>query len=164
MGRNKTWLSHSSRLLDSMIGGWEYSALLHMRSGVRFDVTSSVSTLNNGQGNRPDRVGKGKLSHPTIADWFDTSAFVNHLQEGTYGNSGINPLHGPDQIQLDSSLEKKFDLVESAQLEFRVDSFNTFNHPGFGLPDSGVGDGAEGQITSTSVDNRRLQFSLRLSF
>jgi hypothetical protein len=89
---------------------------------------------------------------------------VNHLQEGTYGNSGINPLHGPDQVLLDSSLEKKFDLVERAKLEFRVDAFNTFNHPTFGLPDSNVGDGSEGQITSTSVDNRRLQLSLRLSF
>ncbi len=164
VGRNKTWLRHTNRFVDAFVGGWEYSALLHMRSGVRFDVTSDVSTLNNGQGNRPDRVGSGTLKNPTIADWFDTSAFVNHLQEGTYGNSGINPLYGPDQIQLDSSLEKTFDLVERAQLEFRADAFNTFNHPAFGLPDSVVGDAAEGQITSTSVDNRRLQLSLRLSF
>jgi outer membrane receptor protein involved in Fe transport len=164
VGRGKAWINHSNRLVDALIGGWQYSALLHMRSGVRFDVTSGASTLNNGQTNRPDRTGSGKLSHPTIAQWFDTSAFVDHEQEGTYGNSGINPLHGDDQIQLDSSLEKKFALVEGAQLEFRVDAFNTFNHPDFGTPDSFVGDGGEGQITSTSVDNRRLQLSLRLSF
>ncbi|MCU1250540.1 MAG: hypothetical protein JWQ49_3569 [Edaphobacter sp.] len=164
VGRGKVLLADSSRLVDTLIGGWEYSALLHMRSGVRFDVTSTVSTLNNGQGNRPDRVGTGKLSHPTIARWFDTTAFVNHLQEGTYGNSGINPLHGDDQIQLDSSLAKTFPLYESTRLEFRVDAFNTFNHPDFGLPDAIVGDAAEGQVTSTSVDNRRLQVSLRLSF
>ena len=62
------------------------------------------------------------------------------------------------------SLEKTFALVESTQLEFRVDAFNTFNHPDFGTPDSVVGDGGEGQVSSTSVDNRRLQFSLRFSF
>jgi hypothetical protein len=135
-----------------------------MRSGVRFDVTSAVTHLNNGQSNRPDRIGNGKLSHPTIADWFDTSAFIDHVGQGTYGNAGVFPLYGDDQIQLDSSLEKTFALVEHTQLEFRVDAFNTFNHPDFGTPDSTVGDGGEGQVTSTSVDNRRLQLSLRLSF
>ncbi|WP_174239964.1 hypothetical protein [Acidobacterium sp. S8] len=164
VGRGKTYMSHGSRLVDTLIGGWEYSALLHMRSGVRFDVTSAVGTLNNGQSNRPDRIGNGTLSHPTIDKWFDTSAFVNHLTEGTYGNAGINPLHGDDQIQLDSSLEKTFALVEGTQLEFRIDAFNTFNHPDFGTPDSVVGDGSEVQVSSTSVDNRRLQFSLRFSF
>ena len=164
VGRGKTFLGHSDRLLDTLVGGWEFSSLLHMRSGARFDVTSGVSHLNNGQSNRPDRIGSGKLSHPTIADWFDTSAFIDHAGQGTYGDAGINPLYGDDQVQLDSSLEKKFSLFESAELQFRVDAFNTFNHPDFALPDSTVGDGGEGQITSTSVDNRRLQLSLRLSF
>jgi hypothetical protein len=164
IGRGKRFLGNSDRLVDALVGGWQYSALLHMRSGVRFDVTSDVSTLNNGQGNRPDRIGSGQLKHPTLAEWFDTSAFVNHLQEGTYGNANVFPLHGDNQIQLDSSLDKTFGLVEGTQLQFRVDAFNTFNHPDFGTPDATVGDGGEGQVTSTSVDNRRLQLSLRLSF
>jgi len=164
VGRGKAFLSHGNRLVDTVLGGWEYSALLHMRSGVRFDVTSSVSHLNNGQGNRPDRIGSGKLDHPTIAKWFDTSAFIDHQAEGTYGDAGVDPLHGDDQIQLDSSLAKTFNLFEGTQLEFRADAFNTLNHPDFGTPDANVGDGGEGQITSTSVDNRRMQLSLRLSF
>jgi hypothetical protein len=164
VGRGKQFLAHGNRLVDAVLGGWEYSALLHMRSGVRFDVTSSVSHLNNGQGNRADRVGNGKLNHPTIAKWFDTSAFVDHQGEGTYGNAGVYPLHGDDQVQLDSSLAKTFNLFEGTHLEFRADAFNTFNHPDFGTPDAVVGDGGEGQVTSTSVDNRRMQLSLRLSF
>jgi hypothetical protein len=164
VGKGKTYLGSANRLVDAVLGGWSYSALWHMRSGVRFDVTSAVTHLNNGQSNRPDRIGNGKLSHPTIADWFDTSAFIDHVGQGTYGNAGVFPLYGDDQIQLDSSLEKTFALVEHTQLEFRVDAFNTFNHPDFGTPDSTVGDGGEGQVTSTSVDNRRLQLSLRLSF
>jgi hypothetical protein len=164
IGRGQTFLGHSNRLVDTFLGGWQYSALLHMRSGVRFDVTSAVSHLNNGQSNRPDRIGSGKLSNPTIDKWFDTSAFIDHADQGTYGDAGVFPLHGDDQIQLDSSLEKTFHLVESTQLLFRVDAFNTFNHPDFGTPDSTVGDGGEGQVTATSVDNRRLQLSLRLSF
>ena len=164
VGRGKMFLNHGNRLVDTLLGGWEYSALLHMRSGVRFDVSSGVSHLNNGQGNRPDRIGNGELSHPTIARWFDTAAFIDHQAEGTYGNAGVFPLHGDDQIQLDSSLAKTFHLFERANLEFRADAFNTFNHPDFGTPDATVGDGGEGQVTSTSVDNRRMQLSLRLTF
>jgi hypothetical protein len=109
-------------------------------------------------------VGSGKLSHPTVAKWFDTSAFVVHTTPMTYGTADVNPLHSDGQQQLDSSLSKTFRVTERQQVEFRVDAFNTFNHPNFSAPDSVVGDDAEGQVSSTSVDNRRLQFALRYSF
>jgi len=47
---------------------------------------------------------------------------------------------------------------------FRTDVFNTFNHPNFSAPDNVVGDSAEGQVSSTAIDNRRLQVALRYSF
>jgi hypothetical protein len=165
VGRGMPFLGGINRVLDAIIGGWEYSALLHIRSGARFDVTTSDTTsLNNGQTNRADRVGNGELSHPTVADWFDTGAFITHTTPMTYGTAGINPLHSDGQQQLDSSLSKDFHLTERQQLEVRTDVFNTFNHSNFSAPDSNVGDGTEGQVFSTSVDNRRLQFSLRYSF
>jgi len=57
-----------------------------------------------------------------------------------------------------------FPSNRAAAAEFRADVFNTFNHPNFGAPDSGVGSGTEGEVFSTSVDNRRMQVSLRYSF
>ncbi|MDE1162267.1 MAG: TonB-dependent receptor [Acidobacteriaceae bacterium] len=165
VGRGKAYLGHVNRFVDAVIGGWEYSALLHIRSGTRFDVTTNDTTsLNNGQTNRPDRNGNGTLSHPTVAKWFDASAFSVHTDSMTYGTAGVNPLHADGQQQLDSSLSKLFELVNGYHLEFRVDAFNTFNHPNFAAPDSVIGDSAVGQVTSTSTDNRRLQLALRLSF
>jgi hypothetical protein len=166
VGRGQKYLNHANRVVDALLGGWEYSALLHIRSGTRFDVTSSGDTtsLNNGQTNRPDRIGNGALSHPTVSDWFDTSAFIVHTTPDTYGTSGINPLHADGEQQLDSSISKTFHITERQALEFRVDAFNTFNHPNFSAPDSNVGDAAEGQVTATAIDNRRLQGSLRYSF
>lgn len=164
-GRGKRYLGNANRFVDTILGGWEYSALLHIRSGARFDVTTNDTTsLNNGQTNRPDRHGSGQLSHPTVAKWFDASAFSVHTTPMTYGTSGVNPLHTDGQQQLDSSLSKIFHVTERYQVEFRTDAFNTFNHPNFAAPDSVVGDSAVGQVTSTSVENRRLQFALRLSF
>jgi hypothetical protein len=50
-------------------------------------------------------------------------------------------------------------------MQFRADAFNTFNHPNFAAPSSPVvGNPSEAQVTSTSVDNRRMQFGLRLFF
>jgi hypothetical protein len=82
----------------------------------------------------------------------------------TYGNARANPLHADGQQQLDSSLSKTFRLTERQALQFRADAFNTFNHPNFYAPDSIVGDAAEGQVFTTAIDNRRMQFSLRYSF
>jgi hypothetical protein len=45
-----------------------------------------------------------------------------------------------------------------------ADAFNAFNHPNFASPDNIVGDPSEGRVFSTSIDNRRMQFSLRYSF
>jgi Carboxypeptidase regulatory-like domain/TonB dependent receptor-like, beta-barrel len=164
-GRGQRFLGNSNRLVDAVLGGWEYNALLHIRSGTRFDVVTNDSTsLNNGQTNRADRIGNGKLSNPTVNKWFDTTAFIVHSAAETYGDSGINPLHADAEQQLDSSLSKTFHITERQALEFRVDAFNTFNHPNFSAPDNTVGDSGEGQVTSTVVDNRRLQGALRYSF
>jgi hypothetical protein len=165
VGHGRHFLSSSNRFVDAVLGGWQYAALLHIRSGTRFDiVTSDGTSLNNGQTNRADRVGSGVLSSPSVNEWFDTSAFVIHSTPETYGNAGIDPLHADGQQQLDSSLSKTFRITERQQLQFRADAFNTFNHPNFAAPDNIVGDPSEGQVFSTSIDNRRMQFSLRYSF
>jgi hypothetical protein len=164
-GHGRHYLGDANRLVDVLLGGWQFSGLLHIRSGARFDVgTGDTTSLNNGQTNRADRIASGQLHDPTVDKWFDTTAFVIHSAPMTYGTSGINALHSDGQQQLDSSISKIFHVTERQQLQFRMDVFNTFNHPNFAAPDATVGDAAEGQVTSTSVDNRRLQFALRYSF
>ena len=155
-----------NRGLDAILGGWQVSGFIHLRSGTRFGVSSPVSRLNNGQGNRPDRIGDGNLppGQRTLQRWFDTAVFVNHLEEQTYGTAGTNPLYADGQGQLDSSILKTFRITERQALEFRADFFNTFNHPDFNPPRATVGSSANGRVTATSIDGRRMQFGLRLSF
>jgi Carboxypeptidase regulatory-like domain len=164
VGRGRAFGSNMSRPLDAVLGGWQYAGLIHIRSGTRFDVYSGVSLLNNGQGNRPNRICNGSISHPTPDMWYDPSCFVDDTVPDTYGNAGVNPLYADGQQQLDSSLSKTFDITERINLQFRVDVFNTFNHTNFGSPDSFVGDSTAGQVFYTSVDQRRMQFGLRLHF
>ncbi len=164
VGRGKQFLGNANRFADAILGGWQYSGLLTIRSGLRFDVASGVSLLNNGQGNRANRVCSGNISNPTVNQWFNTSCFVDNLTPDTYGNAGVNPLYTDGLQQLDSSLFKTFNITERINVQFRADAFNTFNHPNFSAPDAYVGDPSMGQIFSTSVDNRRMQFGLRLLF
>lgn len=163
-GRGQAFFPNMNRALDTVIGGWRYSGLLHIASGTRFDVSSGVSLLNNGQGNRPDRLCNGAISKPTPNMWYDPSCFVDDLIQQTYGNAGINPLYGDGLQQLDSSFFKTVKIAERFNLEIRADLFNTFNHTNFGAPSSSVGDPSAGQVFSTSIDQRRMQFGLRLFF
>jgi TPP-dependent trihydroxycyclohexane-1,2-dione (THcHDO) dehydratase len=48
-----------------------------------------------------------------------------------FGNSGKDALVGPRNTNFTTALYKSFAITESARVELRVDSFNTFNHTQF---------------------------------
>ncbi len=165
---------------DSKIGGWQVSAIGYFRTGLPFTVTTNVPIRSTGNGsggllpaNRPDRVGDGSLSNPTIDKWFDTAAFAIPADNtGTYGTSGRNILRGPKQFNIDMSLIKMttFGKVSS---QFRVDAFNVLNHPQFAQPNGQIGNASVGQITSMlsnpscslcGTTERNIQFSMKLLF
>jgi hypothetical protein len=68
---------------------------------------------------------------------------------------------------------KTIRFLEKQSVQFRTEFFNAFNHPQFSNPNYGPGatyalpnvrSGAFGQITSTSVNPRVIQFALKYSF
>ncbi|MGH9468694.1 MAG: TonB-dependent receptor domain-containing protein, partial [Terriglobales bacterium] len=91
-----------------------------------------------------------------------------------FGTLGVGVVKGPDQANWDMSLGKHFGagwINETSNVEFRADFFNTFNHPQFadpntGLPQPGTPASANtfGYITSTTVNPRVVQLGLVLTF
>jgi len=90
-----------------------------------------------------------------------------------YGNTGIGIIQGPGQFNWDVAILKRIQILENHSIQFRTEFFNAFNHTQFSNPNYGSGatyalpnlsSGAFGQITSTSVNPRVIQFALKYSF
>jgi len=62
--------------------------------------------------------------------WINTSCF-QPVAEGTVrlGNAGRGVVRGPGYAKWDISLYKNFRIKERANLQLRLETFNTFNHP-----------------------------------
>jgi|HubBroStandDraft_1064217.scaffolds.fasta_scaffold14399_1 hypothetical protein len=85
----------------------------------------------------------------------------------SFGNAGVGILRGPSEVNFDFSLFKNFPLHklrDSANLQFRSEFFNIFNHPLFQDPDTNLNDATFGQITNTYGNPRIVQLALKLSF
>src|SRR5437660_6263530 len=98
-----------------------------------------------------------------------------------FGNVGRNVLRGPNQINVDFSIIKRFPIRESKSLELRAEVFNLFTQVNLANPisnlnavpstsiDANTGKiignpGDFGRIVSTSSNPRLIQFAMKLNF
>ncbi|HLH36531.1 MAG TPA: TonB-dependent receptor [Alloacidobacterium sp.] len=164
----------NARILDSVVGGWNVSAIVRAQSGNPFTpiVSNNQSFAQDGFW-YPNVIGNPKLSHPSIhTGWFNPTAFAAP-QAGTFGNAHRNSVYGPGLTDVDMSLGKTFALAEGIKWEIRGDATNVFNHPSFGDPNYSLYCptlGAACPSTNVTYDRnltnggRKMQISTRLSF
>jgi hypothetical protein len=166
-----------NRMMKSTIGGWQLSGIVTFESGAPINiiaggntVTSVIPNLSNGNSDaRPNLTGKISYPH-TVGEWFDPSAFSTPAA-GTWGNLGHDALRGPGRDNWNLALFKSFLLSESrgSRLEFRAESFNTWNHTQFkgDVQEGGIstklGASNFGAVTS-AFDPRVFQLGLKLYF
>ncbi len=160
-GPGRQWLSNGG-VLGAIAGGWQLAGIATMTTGRPFTVFMQTG-VNNGAPSWPNRIGSGKLDNPTVDLWYNPADFVAP-PPNTYGDSGRGILYAPGHVNFDTSLSKRFTISGETNIEFRWDAFNLFNHPGFGFPNQNFDSPTAGRITSTIVDNRSMQFSLKLNF
>jgi hypothetical protein len=155
--------------VGALVKGWQANGITVWNTGMPFSVTNAnnrsgtrPSTTNS---DRPNQIGSGKVAHPTIAAWFNTSDFVAQPL-ATFGNQRRNQLYGPGLQRVDLSLFKNFDITERLKLEFRTETFNVLNTAQFANPTASLGNALNGQVTSTSnaYNPRLIQFAARLKF
>ena len=161
-GPNRAWLNQGG-VLAAIVGGWQTSRIMTATTGRPFNVTLATG-VNNGAPSWPNRTGSGQLDDPTVDLWFNPADFVAPAPN-TYGDVGRGVLYSPGHLNFDLSLTKRVFLFNGrTNAQFRVEAFNLFNHPGFGFPNAAIGSATVGRITTTVVDNRSMQFAVKLNF
>jgi Carboxypeptidase regulatory-like domain/TonB dependent receptor len=150
-----------------LAAGKTYADLLSSGS-IQSRVTSG---LIGGAGNYGYFTGgssvAGSALIPTIAfnpDGTRTTAAACPSCGRGFGNMGIGAVTGPGQFNFDASLSKTIHIGEKQTVQFRAEFFNIFNHAQFSNPGLGANQATFGQITSTSVSPRVIQFALKYTF
>ena len=158
--------SSQSRLVKTALGGWQVSGIVTMSSGLPINIGLSGNQSGNGlpaAANRPNLTGSVAYPH-TVAQWFDPTAFTAPAV-GAFGTLGHNALRGPGRDNWNMSLFKSFVFSEArgSRLEFRAESFNTWNHTQFHDVSTNLGDSKFGQVTS-AFEPRIFQLGMKIVF
>lgn len=173
-GRDRQLLSGISKWADALIGGWQLNYIFTYQSGQPFTVGCPTITTSNFGCDANLVAGVNPYAGPhNQKQWLNPNAFVPPPVATAVGQTDYSPLGGkPNQVRgpgfynLDSSLFKKFDTGKGTVLQFRVETFNTLNHPQFSNP---------GQLNFKNLTNfskitadrngyRIGQFALKLLF
>jgi hypothetical protein len=140
------------------------------------DPTNCVNTggdynLDGIQNDRPNAAAANvNASHDQWADGFNLpDNFFTSPCLGCVGNLGRNTFVGPAFWAADMWVFKTFHIREKAELQFRAEAFNVFNHTNFQLPGANfVGNNRINSLNfgqaGGTFNPRNLQFGLKLSF
>jgi len=164
--------NNSSRFVKTVAGGWSVSGIVTIESGVPIDIGTGGPQGSNGlpnAKNRPDKVGSISYTNQVLAgnhniQYFNPAAFALPAL-GEFGNLGHYAVRGPGRDNWNLSLFKSFVFSETrgSRLEFRVETFNVWNHTQFNQVSNNFANKDFGQFTS-AFDPRIMQFGLKLYF
>ncbi len=172
-------------VVGQALKGWEVSGILSAYTGLPLTVTTSgvdpagLGILgNSAASSRPDMVcGNPQQGAPhqyaatTQAEagglnWFSPSCFAP-VPQGVIrpGNAGRGVVRGPGFFNLDASLMKNFHFTsnEARYLQFRFETYNTFNWVNPNGVSTNITSATFGEITSFRAP-RRIQLALKLYF
>ncbi len=134
-GRGRTFARDAHGVVNQIVGNWQTTGVVSAATGNYYTATD----INNVSGgdcggtvgyycSRPNRVGNPNAKPCVPGTLFNTCAFIDNTDLGTFGNAGRNIIEGPGYKTWDMSLVKQFPIREQMHLEFRAEFFNILNH------------------------------------
>ena len=150
---------HNSAAAGKLLNGWSTTGIVILQSGLPLTLTdpnggavygeASPSTVTLCPGRTVTSLATSGSLEARLGGWINTSALCSPPAIGSdgatgYGNAGQSLLDGPPQVNTDFSLGKRTvvgGLRENAELAFRVEFYNSLNHPQFSEPGHYVWDG-----------------------
>ena len=174
-GRGRHFASNANGLTNSIVGGWQVSAINTAQAGTPFNLTYTPNsaqqvslqisaTYRGANEYRPNlvpgkKVTQGRSSRAAntgYVNYINYSAFVMPPIKDASGNvlspfgtASRNPGRNPAFYETDLALNKRFNLPgDRLKMEFRTEIFNLFNHTNLYLP--GNISGSQGTTTATA--------------
>ena len=146
-----------------VLDGWRISGITDIVSGRPLTVVMDGDPNNDGvNGDRPDRIGPGTISNPTVDQWFNTQDFIAPGQY-EFGNAGRGILRGPNHQAWDISVIKQTRVREGDMVELRIALFNAFNNVNFDNPENSFNTDSFGTIFGADRA-REIEIALKYSF
>ena len=151
-----------------LLRAWSLSGTVTLQDGTPINpFYFALDFANSGTPNRPDIVPGQSIALPrsqrTADQFFNTAAFTAPAPY-TFGNAGRDIIIGPGNNVFDIALARRFRVTEASSIQLRVESFNVFNHPNWGIPGPNPDFGPFFGRIFAAGDPRRMQFALRYDF
>jgi hypothetical protein len=180
-------------MAGKLLGGWNLSGVTTVQdggpltvvdpnAGTIYGTSTAAATAQICPGNSyGSTLSSGSLTQRLGGNsggpgYFNSSAFCSAPTGGIFGNgtgfgnSGVGIVLGPGQFNWDMSLVKTTRITERQTFILRAEFFNAFNHAQFNNPIATPAPGEVqmgptfGEITSTSVNPRIIQFGVKYLF
>jgi len=169
LGKGKSYANRGG-VVSALAGNWQANGITTFYSGAPVSLTEGgVDTANTGNTNfeMPDIIGNPYAGRNlTTLNWLNPSAF----QEGPncqvvaasacrFGDLARNAFRQEDAQTWNFSIFRDFPISERlGKIQFRVESFNLFNHPVFTMGTTNVTSGSFGTLSS-ATSGRNIQFA-----
>ena len=154
------------------IADWQLNATTYYESGFPLNITqnnlngsigAAVQRPNSNPGVSPKTTGS---VYDRVSGFINPKAFttVPEYQFGNLPKAIAERGPAPGTGNWDAALLKSVPIVERVNVTFRAEVQNLFNHPWFALPNTTLGSGTFGQISSTYNNARAIQIGGRITF
>ena len=169
-GRTRRFGRDIPRLLDLVLGGWNWSGLVVVRTGARFNVTLGADVNDDGAFNDRPALLRGSLRDLYAGGGNKTQYLLPRAEAADrlgvpadvtdpYASIPRNAFHGPRIAYYDMSLSKRVPAGRLA-VHIEANAFNLFNRPNFRAPTSTLSSALFGVITGTAAGTNPRQFQV----
>ncbi len=168
-GKGKRFGNSWNRPVNWVLGGWQFNGITTLQTGLPLALTTQDTSDSGGIVLRPNNNGQtAELSGSVISrlnKYFTTSVF-SQPAPFTFGNTGrtLPDVRFPGAKNFDISLFKNFKPVERLTLQFRAETFNSFNRVQFSAPNTVLSSGQAGVISAQANSPRNVQLAIKLLF
>jgi outer membrane receptor protein involved in Fe transport len=177
VGKGRTFGRSLPKPLETVVGGWQISAINTMRSGrtinMRYNtsgptpVTAGLATFLGGVTLRPNLIGDPMtpIENRSIENYLNKATVVLPPATAPFGNAGRNIVRGYAYYQLNMGLQKNIKLPfrEKMSVQVRGEAFNLLNKTNFGAPTGDRNSGSFGTIRSAYAA-RQMQLALKITY